>query len=113
MWCKCGEVRGISFHKSCKYECLLNKTVCNDEKKWNKDQCRCECLKIKKCDINFFWYIVNYRCEHKKAAKLMVEKECEKIVDDDILNNKTVSVKEHIENCNHLLLHLSCLCQFQ
>ena len=27
--------RKVIFHKSCKCDCLLNKTVCNDRQKWN------------------------------------------------------------------------------
>ena len=80
----------VSFHKSCKYDCLLNKAVCNDKQKWNNKECRCDCLKIEECDNIFFWNVVNCRCEHKKVAKLISE-ECEEIV-DDILNNKTVSI---------------------
>ena len=85
------KLRKISFQKSCKCECLLNETVCNDKQRWNKDECRCECLKIENYDINSLWNIVNCRCEHKKAAKLMVEEECDEIA-DDVLNNKTVSI---------------------
>ena len=67
----------IIFHKSCKCDCLLNKTVCNDKQKWNKDEYKCECLKIENCDNNSFWSVVNCRCEHKEAVKLTVEKECD------------------------------------
>ena len=59
-------LKNITFHKSCKCDCLLNEIVCNDEEVWNKDECRCECLEIKKCDNNSFWNVVNCRCEHKK-----------------------------------------------
>ena len=48
-------IKNISFHKTCKYGCLLDEKVCNNLQKWNKDKCRCECLKIKDCDI--FLYI--------------------------------------------------------
>ena len=34
------ELGEISLHKSCKCECLLNETVCNDEQRSNKDKCR-------------------------------------------------------------------------
>ena len=71
----------IEFHKSYKCDCLLNETVCNDQQKWNKDKCRCECLKIEKCDVGFSWNVVNCRCEFKKAAKLMEEEKCKEITD--------------------------------
>ena len=38
------EMKEISFHKSCKADCLLNETVCNDKQKWNENNCKCECL---------------------------------------------------------------------
>ena len=58
--------REVQFHESCKCDCLLNK-------------CRRECLKIEKCDNNSFWNVVNCKREHKKAAKLITEEECEEI----------------------------------
>ena len=75
-----------------KCDCLLNETVCNDKQKWNKDECKCECLKTENCDNNSFWNLVNCRCEHKKAAKLMVEEEGKEITGikkiTDIKENK-------------------------
>ena len=44
-------LKNISFHQSCKCGCLLDEKVCNNLQKRNKNKCRCECLKIKKCDI--------------------------------------------------------------
>ena len=70
------ELRQVSLHESCKCDCLLNETASNDKQRWNKDECKCECSKIKNCDDNSFWNVVNCRCEHKKAAKLMVEEKC-------------------------------------
>ena len=45
--------KNISFHKSCKCGCLLDEKVCNNLQKFNKNKCRCECLKIKKCKIGY------------------------------------------------------------
>ena len=75
------ELKNITFHKSCKCHCLLDEKVCNNKQKWNKDKCRCECLEIKDCENRSFWNVVNCRCEFKKAAKLMMEEECKKVVD--------------------------------
>ena len=55
--------RNITFHKSCKCDCLLDEKFCNNKQKRNKDKCRCECLKIKECDNNYLWNVVNCRCE--------------------------------------------------
>ena len=35
-------LRNVSFHESCKCNCLLNENVCNNKQKWNKNKCRCE-----------------------------------------------------------------------
>ena len=87
------ETRLVTFHESCKCDCLLNSTVCNDKQKWNESKCRCECLKVEKCDDDFLWNISNCECEYSKAAKLTTTKECEEINDDDISNKKTILIK--------------------
>ena len=50
------------------------KKVCNNKQKWNKNNCRYECLEIKKCESGSFWNVVNCRDEFKKAAKLIITK---------------------------------------
>ena len=35
-------LKNISFYLSCKFGCLLDKKVCNNLQKWNKNKCRCE-----------------------------------------------------------------------
>ena len=40
------ETRSIKSHETCKCICRLNKIICNNKQKGNKDQCRCECKKI-------------------------------------------------------------------
>ena len=47
------ETKQIKWHKSCKCECKLNSSVCNNKQKWSKDKCRCECNKINLCDKEF------------------------------------------------------------
>ena len=70
-------LRNISFHQSCRCGCLLDEKVCNNLQKWNKDKCRCECLKIKDCDIGYSWNVNNCRCEMKKFAALIETEECD------------------------------------
>ena len=36
------ESRSIKSHGTCKCICRLNKIICNNKQRWNKDQCRCE-----------------------------------------------------------------------
>ena len=56
-------MKEISFHEGCKYDCLLNETVCNDKQKWNSEECKCECLKIEKCKDGFIWNVSNCECQ--------------------------------------------------
>ena len=41
-------LKNISFHQSCKCGFLLDEKVYNNKQKWNKEKCRCECLKNEK-----------------------------------------------------------------
>ena len=37
----------------------------------NKNKCRCECLRIKKCKNGYSWNVNNCGCEMRKFAKLI------------------------------------------
>ena len=91
-------LRNVRFHKSCKYDCLLDEKVGNNKQKWNKDKCRCECLEIKDCENGSFWNVVNCKCEFKKAAALITTEECD-VETDDIVQNKTIYITKKIQNC--------------
>ena len=117
-------LRNVSFHKSCKCGCLLDEKVCNNKQKWNKDKCRCECLKIENYNNGFSWNVVYCRFESKrffkfsrKAAALIAEEECD-IETGDIVQNKTIALIKKIESIplkivNHLLLQVFYLFVFQ
>ena len=47
-------LKNISSHKSCKCGCLLDKKVCNNKQRWNKEKCRSKCFKKKKCGDSSF-----------------------------------------------------------
>ena len=36
------ETRHVEWHKTCKFKCRLNTSVCNKKQRWNKEKCRCE-----------------------------------------------------------------------
>ena len=42
---KTNETRSIKSHEACKCICRLNKIVCNNKQRFNKNKCRCECKK--------------------------------------------------------------------
>ena len=106
-------LKNISFHQSCKCDCLLDEKVCNNLQKWNKDECRCECLKIKNCDIGYSWNVNNCRCEMKKLAALIESKrfleteECDVETDNiknvseckAFLENKTITLIKKVKDC--------------
>ena len=108
-------LKNVSFHESCKCGCLLDEKVCNNKQKWNKDKCRCECLKIKKCEIGTFFNVINCSCEMKKMAALFVEEECDVETDEKIecTKNKTITLIKKKEIVNHLLLQVFYLFVFQ
>ena len=52
------EARRIECHKTCKYKCRLDTSVCNNKQRWNKDKCRCECKELidkGRCNKGFIW----------------------------------------------------------
>ena len=90
-------LKNISFHKTCKCSCLLDEKVCNHLQKWNKNKCRCECLKIKKCSVGCSWNVNNCRCEMKKLAALIESEECD--TETDKINNKTITLIKKVKDC--------------
>ena len=86
---------------------LLDEKVCNNLQKWNKNKCRCKCLKIKKCEIGYSWNVNNCRCEMKKLAALieierfLEEEKCDVETSEKIkgTENKTVTLIKKIKNC--------------
>ena len=77
-------LKNISFHQSCKCDCLLDEKVCKNKQICNKEKCRCECLEIKECDVSFSWNVSNCCCEMKKMAVLIEEEECDVETSDKI-----------------------------
>ena len=65
------ETRSIKQHESCKCICRLDKTICNNKQKWNKNKCRCECKELIDkgiCDKGFIWNPSNCECECDKTC---------------------------------------------
>ena len=40
---RANETRYVKLHETCKCNCRLNASVCNNKQLWNDDKCRCEC----------------------------------------------------------------------
>ena len=110
-------------HETCKCICRLNKIICNNKQRWNKDQCRCECKELIDkgvCDKGFIFNPSNCKCECDKSCntsqyldyldckckKKIIELIVEKCIDYDddktklvnITDNKTKIVSKTVEN---------------
>ena len=65
------ESRLIKLHETCKCICRLNKIICNNKQRWDKDQCRCECKKLVDkgvCDKEYIFNPSNCKCECDKSC---------------------------------------------
>ena len=65
--------RQIKWHNKCKCICILDKIICNNKQKWNKDKCRCECKELIDkgvCDKGFIWNPSNCQCECDKSCNI-------------------------------------------
>ena len=104
------ETRPIKLHETCKCIFRLNKIICNNKQKWNKDQCRCECKELidkglcdkgyifnprnckyecdKSCNTSQYLDYLDCKCK-KKIIDLIVEKCTE--YDKTKIVNKTVT----------------------
>ena len=69
-------------------------SVCNNKQKWNKNKCKCECNKINKCNKGFNWNPSNCNCENRKKVAHQSVEECKENIDEDeLIQNKTQSIK--------------------
>ena len=60
------EIRHIKWHELCKCICRLDKIICNNRQKWNKDKCRCDCKKLIAkgvCNKGYAWNLSNCECD--------------------------------------------------
>ena len=65
------ETRQIKWHQKCKCICRLDKIICNNNQKWNKDKCRCDCKQLidkDVCNKGYAWNPSNCECECDKSC---------------------------------------------
>ena len=65
------ETRYIKWHETCKYECRLDASVCNNKQSWNDDKCWCECKELivnGACNRRYIWNPSNCECERDKSC---------------------------------------------
>ena len=67
------ETRHIKWHKTCKWKCRLDASVCNNKQRWNEDKSRCECKELidkGMCDKEYIWNPINCQCECDKSCDI-------------------------------------------
>ena len=65
------ETRNVKSHKTCKYKCRLDASVCSNKQRWNDNKCRCECKELIDkgvCDKGSIWNPSNCECECDKSC---------------------------------------------
>ena len=88
--------------KKCKCICRLNKIICNNKQKWNKDISRCEYKKLidkGTCDIGFIWNPSNCECECDKSFDVgeyldYSDCKCRKKLADKLIDECTKTIEE-------------------
>ena len=108
------ETRSIKLHETCKCICRLNKIICNNKQRWNKDKCRCECKELIDkgvCDKGFIFNPSNCECECDKSCNISQyldysDCKCKKKLIDPLIeectenDNETKIVNITVENEN-------------
>ena len=67
------ETQHIKWHETCKCNCRLDASVCNNKQHWNKDKCRGVCKKWidkERCDKGFILNPHNCDCECNKSCNV-------------------------------------------
>ena len=73
------KTKSIKLHETCKCICRLNKIICNNKQRWNKDQCRCECRELIDkgvYDKGFIFNPSNCKCECDKSCNASQYLDC-------------------------------------
>ena len=67
------ETRNIKWHEKYKWICRLDKIICNNKQKLNKDKCKCECKELIDkgvCNKRYIWNPSNCECECDKSCNV-------------------------------------------
>ena len=113
------ETRNIKWHKTCKSICRLDKIICNNKQRWNKDKCRCECKELidkDVCDKGFIWNPSNCECECNESCNIgeyldYSNCKCRKKLVDSLVEECTENIEETklvektLDKCNSYVLY--------
>ena len=120
------EIILMKLHESCKSICRLDKIICNNKQKWNKDKCRCDCKKIIDkgvCNKGYAWNLSNCECkcykvcdvgEHLdykncKCTKKLTDKlidDCTETTEQTKLLNITFNENENDYKCGSCIVYI-------
>ena len=66
------QTKHIEWHKTCKFKCRLDSSICSNKQKWIEDKCKCECreefIDKERCNKGFIWNPSNCNCECDKSC---------------------------------------------
>ena len=119
----------IKWHKTCKCNCRLDASICNNKQRWNDDKCRGECKELidkGTCDKGFIWIPSNCACECDKSCdigeyldykncrcrKIIIDKvveECSENIDgNEMLYNETLDIISSSDNktCDSCVVYI-------
>ena len=96
------ETRSVKWHETCKCICRLNKIICNNKQRWNKDKCRCKCKELidkGECDKGFIFNSSNCKCECDKCCSISQyldysDCKCKKNLIDSLIEECTKNIDE-------------------
>ena len=122
------ETGQIKWHKKCKCICRLDKIICNNKQKWNKDKCRCDCKKLidkdvcnkgyawnpsifececdKSCDVNKYLNYSDCKCKKKKKLTDKLIDECIETIEETKLVNITFTENENNYECGSCIVYI-------
>ena len=120
------ETKFIEWHEKCVCICILDKIICNNKQKWNKDKCRCECKELidedvcnkgytwnpsncececnKFCDVGEYLDYSDCKCRNKLADELIGE--CTETIRETKLVNKTFTKNENNYECGSCIVYI-------
>ena len=67
------QTKQIKWYESCKCECKLNSSVCNNKQIWNEDKCRCKCKELvnkQERDKGLIFNPINCNCGYNKPCNV-------------------------------------------
>ena len=96
------ETKFIEWHEKCKCLCRLDKIICNNKQKWNKDKCRYDCKKLIDkgvCNKGYTWNPSNCECECDKACDVgkyldYSDCKCKKQLANKLIDECTETIEE-------------------